>query len=81
MKRQVYGMERMMGVADNPLRRVLNYASEHFLVGKYPVLYILTVIGTSPWAAAAQAGRGMTRVKRLTERVGMLYIQTLVPFQ
>lgn len=34
-----------MGVADNPLRRVLNYASEHFLAGKYPVLYILTVIG------------------------------------
>lgn len=34
-----------MGVADNPLRRVLNYASEHFLAGKYPVLYFLTVIG------------------------------------
>lgn len=40
-------MERMMGVADNPLRRVLNYASEHFLAAKYPVLYILTVIGAS----------------------------------
>ena len=26
----VYGMERMMGRADTPVRRVLNYASEHF---------------------------------------------------
>lgn len=43
----VYGMERMMGVADNPLRRVLNYASEHFLAGTYPLIYILTVIGPS----------------------------------
>ncbi|HEX5284783.1 MAG TPA: lactate racemase domain-containing protein, partial [Bryocella sp.] len=26
----VYGMERMMGRADTPVRRILNYASEHF---------------------------------------------------
>ena len=26
----VYGMENMMGKADNPLRSILNYASEHF---------------------------------------------------
>ncbi len=26
----VYGMERMMGRADTPVRRVLNYASDHF---------------------------------------------------
>lgn len=43
----VYGMERMMGVADNPLRRVLNHASEQFLAGVYPLIYILTVIGPS----------------------------------
>jgi nickel-dependent lactate racemase len=29
----VYGMERMMGRADTPVRRVLNYASEHFTAG------------------------------------------------
>lgn len=40
----VYGMERMMGRADNPLRRVLNYASTHFLT-KLPLVYMLTVIG------------------------------------
>jgi len=40
----VYGMERMMGRADNPLRRILNYASTHFL-NKLPLIYIQTVIG------------------------------------
>jgi len=41
----VYGMERMMGRADTPVRRVLNYASGHF-AGNLPVIYILTVVGT-----------------------------------
>ena len=40
----VYGMERIMGRADNPVRRVLNYASEHFL-GHLPIVYVLTVVG------------------------------------
>jgi nickel-dependent lactate racemase len=40
----VYGMERMMGRADTPLRRILNYAQDQFC-GKLPLLYVLTVIG------------------------------------
>lgn len=39
----VYGMERMMGRADTPVRRVLNYASEHF-AKDMPIVYVLTVI-------------------------------------
>jgi nickel-dependent lactate racemase len=39
-----YGMERIMGRADTPVRRVLNYASDQF-ASDLPVLYILTVIG------------------------------------
>lgn len=39
----VYGMERIMGRADNPVRRVLNYASEHF-AGHLPIIYVLTVV-------------------------------------
>ncbi|MCK5067121.1 MAG: D-mannonate epimerase, partial [Bacteroidales bacterium] len=35
---------RIMGRADTPVRRVLNYASDHF-ASAMPVLYILTVIG------------------------------------
>ena len=40
-----YGMERMMGKVDTPVRRVLNYASEHF-TNNLPLFYVLTVIGT-----------------------------------
>ncbi len=39
----VYGMERMMGKADTPVRRLLNYASENF-IKDLPVVYIQTVI-------------------------------------
>jgi nickel-dependent lactate racemase len=40
----VYGMERIMGRADTPVRRVFNYASRHFL-GAIPIVYVLTVVG------------------------------------
>jgi nickel-dependent lactate racemase len=40
----VYGMERIMGRADTPVRKVLNYASENF-AKNLPIIYILTVIG------------------------------------
>ncbi len=39
----VYGMERMMGRADTPVRKVLNYASDNFAYN-LPVIYMLTVI-------------------------------------
>ncbi len=42
----VYGMERMMGRADTPVRRVLNYASDHFLKD-LPIVYVLTVVDGS----------------------------------
>jgi len=40
----VYGMERIMGRADNPVRRVLKYASNHF-IRHLPIVYVLTVVG------------------------------------
>lgn len=52
----VYGMERIMGRADNPVRRVLNYASEHF-ARALPVVYALTVIGKN--GAGNQVIRGL----------------------
>jgi nickel-dependent lactate racemase len=39
-----YGMERMMGRADTPLRKILNYAQDNFCQ-KLPLVYIQTVIG------------------------------------
>jgi nickel-dependent lactate racemase len=52
----VYGMERMMGRADTPVRRVLNYGSEHF-ARHLPIIYVLTVVGKD--AAGGLAIRGL----------------------
>ena len=38
-----WGMERMMGRADTPVRKVLNYASTHF-ANDIPIVYFLTVV-------------------------------------
>jgi nickel-dependent lactate racemase len=40
----VYGMERIMGRAENPVRNLLNYAADRFL-RQLPIVYVLTVIG------------------------------------
>lgn len=41
-----YGMERMMGRADTPVRKVFNYASENF--SKHlPIIYVQTVVGVN----------------------------------
>ncbi len=52
----VYGMERIMGRAENPVRFVLNYASDHFL-SQIPIVYVLTVVGSS--ASGSFALRGL----------------------
>jgi nickel-dependent lactate racemase len=51
----VYGMERIMGRAENPVRNVLNYAAEHFL-NHLPIVYVLTVIGRRPDGELAVRG-------------------------
>lgn len=43
----VYGMEKMMGKADNPLRSILNKASQDFLESQMDLWYILTVVSPS----------------------------------
>jgi len=50
----VYGMERIMGRADTPVRRVLNFAAGKFLSG-LPIVYALTVVGKN------EAGETVTR--------------------
>jgi nickel-dependent lactate racemase len=49
-----YGMERMMGRAETPLRKILNYAQDEFCQ-HLPLLYVLTVVG------ANDAGELVTR--------------------
>ena len=50
----VYGIERIMGRADTPVRAVLDYASEHFAC-HLPIVYLLTV------RARAASGNLVTR--------------------
>jgi nickel-dependent lactate racemase len=51
----VYGMERIMGRAANPVRNVLNYASDHFLQ-HLPIVYVLTVVGRRAGGGLAVRG-------------------------
>ena len=51
----VYGMENMMGRADTPVRRVLNYASDHF-AKDLPIIYVQTVVAATD---EGQVTRGM----------------------
>jgi nickel-dependent lactate racemase len=39
-----YGMERIMGRANSPVRSVLNYGSDNF-ANHLPIVYVLTVVG------------------------------------
>lgn len=39
----VYGMERIMGRAENPVRNILNYATDKF-AKQWTVIYVLTVV-------------------------------------
>ena len=51
----VYGMERIMGKAQNPVRAVLNFASERFLK-QIPIVYVQTVVGRNPDGALVVRG-------------------------
>lgn len=39
----ICGMEKALGVVDSPARRVYDYAQQHFIDGKLPLVYIQTV--------------------------------------
>jgi nickel-dependent lactate racemase len=51
----VYGMERIMGRADTPVRRLLNYASDNFLK-QVPLVYVLTVVSTNDLGESVARG-------------------------
>ncbi len=51
----VYGMERIMGRADNPVRSMLNYGSEHFAT-HLPIVYVQTVVGMDEGGGLATRG-------------------------
>ena len=51
----VYGMERIMGRAENPVRNVLNCAADRFL-RHLPIVYVLTVVGRTADGGLAVRG-------------------------
>ena len=51
----VFGMERIMGRASNPVREVLNYASDKFLKD-IPIVYVQTVVGRNAQGRLAVRG-------------------------
>jgi nickel-dependent lactate racemase len=59
-----YGMERIMGRADNPVRRVINYASEHF-AKDMPVVYVLTVVSGDEDGTLKTRGLCLSRPVRI----------------
>ena len=50
-----YGMERMMGRMNTPLRLILNHAQENFCKDM-PIVYVLTVMGNRPDGSLATRG-------------------------
>ena len=74
----VCGMENIMGRADTPVRRILNYADEHF-AAELTIVYVLTVVVYDP-ATGGMATRGLfvgddeevfQRAARLSQRVNI----------
>ncbi len=50
-----YGMERMMGRANTPVRKLFNYATEHF-AQDLPIVYVQTVVGVDGEGKLATRG-------------------------
>ena len=69
-----YGMERMMGRADTPVRRVLDYACEHFAT-ELPILYVQTVIGRGEAGALELRGLYIGDGRECFERAAALSLK------
>ncbi len=71
----VYGMERMMGRVDTPVRRVLNYATEHFGAMLPPIVYVQTVVGKNPEGRLVMRGMFVGDDRECFERAAALSLQ------
>ena len=70
----VYGMERMMGRADTPVRRILNYASEHF-AKNLPIVYVQTVVAKNSAGELVLRGLFIGDDNECFERAAALSLQ------
>jgi nickel-dependent lactate racemase len=71
----VYGMERMMGRADTPVRRVLNYASEHFGKLLPQIVYVQTVVNKNAAGELVMRGLFIGDDNECFERAAALSLQ------
>ena len=71
----VYGMERMMGRVDTPVRRVLNYASQHFAADLPQIVYVQTVIGKNSAGHLVMRGLFIGNDQECFERAAALSVQ------
>jgi nickel-dependent lactate racemase len=71
----VYGMERMMGRADTPVRRVLNYASEHFGGSLPKIVYVQTVVSKNAQGKLAMRGLFIGDDSECFERAAALSLE------
>lgn len=52
----VYGMERIMGRADTPVRKLFNYGTDHYGDKLPPIVYVQTVVGRTEDGGTAVKG-------------------------
>jgi nickel-dependent lactate racemase len=71
----VYGMERMMGRADTPVRKVLNYASEHFGKTLPQIVYVQTVVNKNAAGELVMRGLFIGDDNECFERAAALSLQ------
>ncbi len=70
----VYGMERMMGRVDTPVRRVLRYASEHF-AQELPIVYVQTVVAKNAMGKLVVRGLYVSDDDQAFEQAAALSLQ------
>ncbi len=70
----LYGMERVMGRCDTPLRRILNEAADRFCTNM-PIVYILTVIDSQPDGSKVMRGLYIGDSHDIFEQAGELSAQ------
>ena len=71
----VYGMERMMGRANTPVRRVLKYASKHFTANLPQIVYVQTVVSKNAEGRLVMRGLYISDDDEAFERAAALSLQ------
>ncbi len=70
----VYGMERMMGRVNTPVREVLRYASEHFAAAM-PIVYVQTVVAKNDAGQLVVRGLYVSDDDQAFEQAAALSVQ------